>query len=62
MLTDQEAHRQHVLTMIETAQRAGRSEREIAAIVDRFCDVERPRKRETDSNHLFTRLRALIAA
>jgi hypothetical protein len=62
MLTDQEAHKQHVLTMIETAQRAGRSEREIVAIVDRFCEVERPKKPHDESNHLFTRLRALIAA
>jgi hypothetical protein len=62
MLTDQEAHKQHVLTMIETAQRAGRSEREIVAIIDRFCDVEGAGKQESGSNHLFTRLRALIAA
>ena len=62
MLNDHEAHRQHVLTMIESAQRAGRSEREIVAIVERFCEVERPRRPVDGSNHLFTRLRAYIAA
>jgi hypothetical protein len=31
-----EAQRQHVLTLIESAQRAGRSENEIVAIVDRY--------------------------
>lgn len=31
-----EAQRQHVLTIIESAQRAGRSENEIIDIVDRY--------------------------
>ncbi len=31
-----EAQRQHVLTIIESAQRAGRSENEIVEIVDRY--------------------------
>jgi hypothetical protein len=31
-----EAEQQHLLTMIEAAQRAGRSEREIVEIVDRY--------------------------
>ena len=31
-----EARRQHVLTIIESAQRAGRSEDEIVEIVDRY--------------------------
>ena len=31
-----EAERQHLLAMVEAAQRSGRSEREITAIVDRY--------------------------
>lgn len=62
MLNEHEVHRQHVLTMIETAQRAGRNEREIVAIVEQFCNVEPLKQEGGSSNHLFTRLRALIAA
>jgi hypothetical protein len=36
MLGEYEADRHHLLTLVETAQRAGRSEREIVAIVDRY--------------------------
>jgi len=36
MLGEYEADRHHLLTLIEAAQRAGRSEREIVAIVDRY--------------------------
>lgn len=61
MLDEEEAHRRHVLVMIETAQRAGRPEREIAAIVEQFCDMKPPEKRTNRSNHRFTRLRALIS-
>jgi hypothetical protein len=39
MLNEHEAHRQHVLTLIENAQRAGRSEPEIVAIVERFFNT-----------------------
>jgi hypothetical protein len=41
MLNEHEAHRQHVLTLIENAQRAGRSEPEIVAIVERFFNTEK---------------------
>jgi hypothetical protein len=40
MLNDHEAHRQHMLTLIETAQRAGRSEPEIVAIVERYFNTD----------------------
>jgi hypothetical protein len=40
MLNEHEAHRQHVLTMIEQAQKAGRSEPEIVAIVERLFNTE----------------------
>jgi hypothetical protein len=36
MLGEYEADRQHLLTLVEAAQRGGRSEREIVAIVDRY--------------------------
>ena len=36
MFGEYEAEQQHLLVMIETAQRAGRPEREIIAIVDRY--------------------------
>ena len=36
MLHQSEAERQHLLAMVEAAQRNGRSEREIIDIVDRF--------------------------
>ena len=36
MSADKEAEQQHLLAMIEAAQRAGRSEREITSIVDRY--------------------------
>jgi hypothetical protein len=38
-----EAQRQHVLTLIESAQRAGRSEKEIVEIVDRYFGRGRAR-------------------
>jgi hypothetical protein len=40
MLNEHEAHRQHMLMLIETAQRAGRSEPEIVAIVERYFNTE----------------------
>jgi hypothetical protein len=40
MLNEHEAHRQHVLAIIENAQRAGRSETEIVEIVERFFNTE----------------------
>lgn len=40
MLNEHEAHRQHVLAMVETAQRAGRSEDEIVAIMERYGYTE----------------------
>jgi hypothetical protein len=36
MLGQFEAERNHLLAMVEAAQRAGRSEREITAIIDRY--------------------------
>jgi hypothetical protein len=36
MLAEYEADRHHLLALVETAQRLGRSEREIVAIVDRY--------------------------
>ena len=36
----QEAERQHMLLMVETAQRAGRSESEIAEIVDDATEAD----------------------
>ena len=36
MLGQYEAEKHHLLTMIEAAQRAGRSEREITVIIDRY--------------------------
>jgi hypothetical protein len=36
MFAQYEAEQQHLLAMVEAAQRAGRSEREIVAIVDRY--------------------------
>jgi hypothetical protein len=36
MFGDYEVEQHHLLVMVETAQRAGRSEREIVAIVDRY--------------------------
>jgi hypothetical protein len=60
ILNEHEAHRQHVLTMIETAQRAGRSEPEIVAIIERYfnTDIETAQD-ETGKNErgLFNRLR-----
>lgn len=46
-MTANEFHRQHVLTMIEAAQKAGRNENEISEIVDRYFgdDVKRARAR-----------------
>jgi hypothetical protein len=38
-----EAQRQHVLTLIESAQRAGRTENEIVEIVDRYFGHGRAR-------------------
>jgi hypothetical protein len=35
-----EAEQQHLLAMVEAAQRSGRSEREITAIVDRYFGHE----------------------
>jgi hypothetical protein len=36
MFAQYEAEQQHLLAMVEAAQRAGRSEREITAIIDRY--------------------------
>ena len=36
MFGEYEAEQQHLLAMVEAAQRAGRSEREIVGIVDRY--------------------------
>jgi hypothetical protein len=36
MFGEYEAEQQHLLAMVEAAQRRGRSEREITAIVDRY--------------------------
>jgi hypothetical protein len=36
MFGEYEAEQHHLLAMVEAAQRAGRSEREIVAIVDRY--------------------------
>lgn len=38
MSGEYEAQRQHVLMMVESAQRAGRSENEISEIVDRYFE------------------------
>jgi hypothetical protein len=56
MLNDHEAHRQHVLTMIEQAQKSGRTEPEIVAIVERLfnTDAGDSQKRERS---LLSRLR-----
>jgi hypothetical protein len=60
MLNDHEAHRQHMLTLIETAQRAGRSEPEIVAIVERYfnTDIDAAQvERGKSERGLFNRLR-----
>jgi hypothetical protein len=44
-MTANEFHRQHVLTMIEAAQKAGRNESEIVAIVDRYFGDDITQKR-----------------
>jgi hypothetical protein len=44
-MTANEFHRQHVLTMIEAAQKAGRNESEIVAIVDRYFGDDLTQKR-----------------
>ena len=44
-MTANEFHRQHVLTMIEAAQKAGRNESEIVAIVDRYFGDDIAQKR-----------------
>ena len=36
MLGEYEAEQHHLLTMVETAQRQGRSENEIVAIIERY--------------------------
>jgi hypothetical protein len=36
----QEAHEQHFLLLVETAQRAGRSEREISELVNDAVEVD----------------------
>jgi hypothetical protein len=54
MLNEHEVHRQHVLTMIESAQRAGRSEPEIVAIVERFFNTDQD---EQPKKGLLSRLR-----
>jgi hypothetical protein len=36
VISDEEAQQQHLLVMIETAQREGRPEREIVAIIDQW--------------------------
>lgn len=44
MLGEYEAERQHLLAMVEAAQRAGRSEREIVDIVERYFGQEATRR------------------
>lgn len=59
-MTANEFHRQHVLTMIEAAQKAGRNESEIVAIVDRFLGEDVAQKRR--ERGLLPRLRGNRAA
>lgn len=61
-MNEYDARQYHVLALIEAAQRAGRDEREIDAIVRRYFGDLAVAARGRRSNHLFTRLRALIAA
>jgi hypothetical protein len=56
MLNEQEIHHHHVLTMIETAQRAGRSEQEIVSIVERYCVEDLPSVRRRSERGLMSRL------
>ncbi len=44
-MNEHEHHRQYVLTMIETAQRAGRAEEEIVAIVERYFNTDLAERR-----------------
>ena len=44
MLTEHEANRQRVLAMIESAQRAGRTEPEIIRLAERYFNAEQHRK------------------
>ena len=39
-MNENEHHRRYVLTMIETAQRAGRTEEEIVAMVERYFNTD----------------------
>ena len=39
-MNENEHHRGYVLTMIETAQRAGRAEEEIVAMVERYVNTD----------------------
>jgi hypothetical protein len=60
MLNAHDAHRQHMLTLIETAQRAGRSEPEIVAIVERYFNTDSDTaqvERGKNERGLFNRLR-----
>ena len=40
----QEAHEQHMLLLVETAQRAGQSEREISELVNEAVEVDAERE------------------
>jgi hypothetical protein len=55
-MTANEFHRQHVLTMIEAAQKAGRTEGEIVAIVDRYFGDDLTRVRARRERTLVSRL------
>ena len=41
----QEAHEQHMLLLVETAQRAGQSEREISELVNEAVEVDSEKER-----------------
>lgn len=56
MLGDYEAEQHHLLTIVETAQRAGRSEREIVAIVERYFGESRARELAIGEPGLFRRI------
>jgi hypothetical protein len=55
MLAEYEADRHHLLAMIEAAQRAGRSEREVVAIVDRYFGDGATSRLEIESDRGFAR-------
>jgi hypothetical protein len=61
-MTANEFHRQHVLTMIEAAQKAGRKENEIVAIVDRYFEDDLTRARARRERSFVARLFGRSAA